>query len=389
MKQLSSILIKPSGPDCNLNCTYCFYLDKAGLFPNDKVHRMSEEVLEELIRQAMQQSPQNISMSWQGGEPTLMGLDFFKKVVELEQKYGNGKIVGNGFQTNGYLLNEEWADFLAQWQFLVGFSIDGPQHIHDHYRVLRNGQGTWKRLHKNLKMLLKRGVEVNTLTCVTDYSSQFAKDIYNYHKSNGIHWMQFIPILEVDKNDPTKAADFSCSAEQFGEFLCEMFDLWRADFTPYGMPTTSVRHFESWFFRYVGMPAPECTMMKKCGPYVVVEHNGNIYGCDFFVDEAGYLGNITKGQTLIGALNSKKQTQFGNMKALLPKGCKECEWLKYCYGGCLKDRLHDPKSNGQNHFCKSFKMFFEHADGFMKKMAEDWKENNPDYLKQQGGNIDL
>ena len=381
MKPLSSILVKPSGPDCNLNCAYCFYLDKAGLFPNEKVHRMSYDVLEEMIRQAMQQSPQQVSISWQGGEPTLMGLDFYKKAVELEQKYGNGKIVGNGFQTNGYLLNEEWADFLAKWKFLVGLSIDGPQHIHDHYRVLRDGRPTWKRIQKNLKMLLKRGVEVNTLSCITSYSYKYAKDIYDYNKSMGIHWMQFIPIVETDKNDPSKAADFSVTSEQFGEFLINIFECWRKDFSPYGFPTTSVRHFESWFHRYVGLPAPECTLMPKCAPYVVVEHNGNIYGCDFFVDEPGYLGNIMKGQTLLGALNSKRQTQFGAMKALLPAKCKACKWLKFCYGGCLKDRVKDPRDKGMNRFCKSFEMFFEHADPFFRQMAEDWKKQNPNYMQ--------
>lgn len=381
MKQLTSILIKPSGPDCNLNCKYCFYLDKAGLFPNEKMHRMSDEILEELIRQAMQQSPQQISLGWQGGEPTLMGLDFFKKVVEYEQKYGQGKVVGNGFQTNGYLLNEEWADFLGEWKFLVGLSLDGPQHIHDHYRVLRDGRPTWKRIQKNCKMLLKRGVEVNTLTCVTDYSANFGKEIYDYHKSLGINWMQFIPIVETDKEDKTKAAGFSVSAEQFGKFLCDVFDCWRKDFTPHGMPTTSVRHFESWFYRYVDLPAPECTMQPKCATYVVVEHNGNIYGCDFFVDEAGYLGNIMQGQSLIGALNSKRHTQFGHMKSLLPPKCKTCKWLKFCYGGCLKDRISDPADKGHNHFCRSVEIFFEYADPFLSQMAEDWKKQNPTYMQ--------
>ncbi|MCK5835176.1 MAG: radical SAM protein, partial [Lentisphaeria bacterium] len=149
MKVLSSILVKPAGPDCNLNCTYCFYLDKAGLFPQTKVHRMTDQVLEELISQTMAQSPQNVYIGWQGGEPTLMGLDFFKKAVEFEKKYGNGKMVGNGFQTNGYLLNEDWADFLAQNNFLIGLSIDGPKHIHDHYRKLVNGKGTWTKIQRN------------------------------------------------------------------------------------------------------------------------------------------------------------------------------------------------------------------------------------------------
>ncbi len=380
MKQLSSILVKPSGPDCNLNCEYCFYLDKAGLFPQEKIHRMSIETLEELISQTMAQSTQSVNIGWQGGEPTLMGLDFFKKVVEFEQKYGNGKMVGNGFQTNGYLLNEEWADFLAKYQFLIGLSIDGPKHIHDHYRKLVNGKGTWNKVSKNAKMLLARGAEVNALTCVTSYSANYATEIYNYHKNLGINWMQFIPIVETDKNDKSKASEFSVSAKQFGDFLIEVFDLWVKDFTPNGAPTTSVRHFDSWFALYVNMPASECTLQKECGTYVVVEHNGDIYGCDFFVDKAGYLGNINQGSTLYGALNSKGQTAFGKMKAMLPAKCKACKWLKYCHGGCLKDRVKDPQDNGHFRFCESYKMFFEHADPFMRQLAEDWKKQNPNPL---------
>jgi len=377
MKILSSILVKPSGPDCNLNCTYCFYLDKAGLFPQTKMHRMSEQTLEELISQAMAQSPQSMYIGWQGGEPTLMGLDFFKKVVELEQKYGEGKMIGNGFQTNGYLLNEDWADFLAANHFLIGLSIDGPKHIHDHYRKLANGKGTWSKIHRNAKMLLERGAEVNALTCVTSYSAQFPEEIYNYHKNLGINWMQFIPIVETDKNDTSKAADFSVTDIQFGEFLCKIFDLWRKDFTPHGAPTTSVRHFDSWFAIYVNMPAVECTLQKECGTYVLVEHNGNIYGCDFFVDQAGYLGNICQGSTLYGALNSKGQTAFGKMKCMLPAKCKACEWLHLCHGGCLKDRIKDPQDKGHFRFCEAYKMLFRHADPFFKELAAEWKLQNP------------
>lgn len=375
MKPLNNILIKPSGPDCNLNCTYCFYLEKADFFNQTKVHRMSDHVLEEMIRQLMQQSGPEVSMTWQGGEPTLMGLDFYKKAVAFQQQYGNGKTVGNGFQTNGVLINEAWADFLAQYQFLVGLSLDGPRHIHDKYRRDNGGNGTWKKVDKAAKLLLSKGVATNAMVCLNDYSVNYPEEIYNYHKNLGLSFMQFIPIVETDKNDPTKAAPFSITAEQYGEFLCRMFDLWQKDFQQ-GMPTTSVRHFESVFHRYVGLPAPECTMMRECGVYLVVEHDGSCYCCDFFVEEDKYLGNITQGQTLLAMLNSGRQHRFGQAKADLNDTCKACPWLPYCYGGCPKDRIKDPRDNNHCRWCKSYLMFFEHADARMKQLAAQWKAAN-------------
>jgi len=190
-KILSSLLIKPSGPDCNIDCTYCFYLDKAELFPEEATHRMSLKVLEEIIKQAMQQGPSNISFGWQGGEPTLMGLPFFKKAVEYQEKYGVGKTVGNGLQTNGILLNREWANFLANYNFLVGLSLDGPEHIHDYYRLNKQGNGTWKKVHDKAKMLLDSNVATNALIVVNDYSVNFPEEIYNYHKEHRMYLFLF------------------------------------------------------------------------------------------------------------------------------------------------------------------------------------------------------
>lgn len=370
-KKLTSILVKPAGPDCNLNCKYCFYLEKKHLFHDTKVHRMSEDILEELIKQAMDQSDENISIAWQGGEPTLMGLDFFKKVVEFEEKYGYGKTVGNGLQTNGLLLNEEWADFLSKYNFLIGLSIDGPQHIHDKYRRTPNDKGSWEIVHRNAKMLLDRGVEVNAMTCVTDYSSQYAEEIYNFHKNLGLNFMQFIPILESDDSQPI-AAEFSVSGEAYGKFLCEIFDLWYEDYKK-GTNITSVRHIDSVFHRYVGMDAPECVLNKECGVYVVVEHNGNVYSCDFFVDPKWQLGNIMNSK-MITMLNSKKQTQFGQIKSRFPAKCRKCQWLRYCYGGCTKDRIKDPRDKNHTHFCKSYMMFFNHTHERMLELARNWTE---------------
>jgi len=369
-KRLNSVLIKPSGPDCNLDCTYCFYLEKAGMYHQNKVHRMDEKTLEVLIRQVMDQSGSEVSFGWQGGEPTLMGLDFFKKVIELQQKYGNGKSVGNGLQTNGLLLNEEWADFLKEYNWLVGISLDGPQHIHDHYRLTQSGKPSWEIVSRNAKMLLDKGVATNVLSCLTDHSADHIEEIYNYHKNLGFDFMQFIPIVETDKENPRQAASFSLSPEKYGEVLCKLWDLWTADFKD-GIPTTSVRHFDSVFHTYVGIPAPECTLHKECGVYTVIEHNGDVYSCDFFVDPKWKLGNIKEGK-LINMLNSKKQDQFGCIKANLPRKCKTCPYLKHCFGGCTKDRVKDPKFNGMPRFCESYKMFFAHAHTQLQEMGRNW-----------------
>jgi uncharacterized protein len=381
IKPLTSVLVKPTGPDCNLNCTYCFYLEKAGLFPETLRHRMNDEIQEELIRQVMQQSGSSVSFAWQGGEPTLMGLDFYKRAIELEKKYGRGQTVGNGLQTNGTLLTLEWAQFLKQYDWLVGLSLDGPEHIHNHYRKDNAGKGTHQKVESNARMLLENGVAVNVLATLNDYSVQFPDELYNYFKSLGLTWMQFIPIVETDPADPSKAASWSVSAKAYGEFLCRIFDLWTADFEN-GQPTTQVRHYDSVFYPYVGLQAPECTLLKECGSYVVIEHNGNVYSCDFFVEPKWKLGNIMQSK-VSAMLNSKKQHAFGAAKAVLPGECRRCPWLTKCYGGCTKDRIKDPLDNRKPRFCLSYKMFFAHADPTMKALAEGWKKQQQDIQERE------
>ncbi|MBI1388042.1 MAG: anaerobic sulfatase maturase [bacterium] len=374
VKPLQSVLIKPTGADCNLDCVYCFYLEKAELYPNAKVHRMSVEVLEEMVRQIMNDGGQQVSFGWQGGEPTMMGVDFFRKAVEFQQKYGRrGQVVGNGLQTNGLLINEEWCEFLREYQFLVGLSLDGPEHIHDKYRFTKGGRPSWERVRESGRLMLDRGVAVNALVVVNDYSCNYADEIYDFHKDMGFEFMQFIPCVELDHADSSRAASWSVSAEQYGRFLCDIFDRWKADFRD-GKPTTSVRWIDSVFHTYVGMQPPECTLLQECGCYVVVEHNGDIYSCDFFVEPEWKLGNLTEGR-IIEMLNSERQQEFGVWKSKLPPECPECQWLTHCWGGCTKDRLRDPHDRGSNHFCQSYIMFFEHADAELRRLADEWLEN--------------
>jgi uncharacterized protein len=373
-KPLDSLLIKPAGPDCNLDCSYCFYLDRSGQFPGAKVHRMSEQVLEEMVKQVMQQGSRHVSFGWQGGEPTLAGLPFFEKAVEFQIQYGNGKSVSNGLQTNGILLDDAWAQFLRQYSFLVGLSIDGPEHVHDHYRIFKGGQKSWSQVVDKAKLLLDAGVEVNALSVVNDYSVQFPDEIYAFHKDLGLNYMQFIPCVETDPANPGAAAPFSVSADAYGRFLVRMFELWKADFDG-PIATTSIRFFDSVFHKYVGLNAPECTLMQTCGVYIVVEHNGDVYACDFFVQPEWRLGNVMEG-SVIEMLNSPLQTKFGEWKQELPDKCLECQWLHPCRGGCTKDRIRDPRDNNLNHFCESYMMFFEHADAHLRALANDWMQRN-------------
>jgi len=372
-KPLTSILIKPSGADCNLNCTYCFYLGKKELYTATKIHRMSDAVLEEMIRQVMTQSGENISFTWQGGEPTQIGIGFFQKAIDYQIKYGRNQRVGNGLQTNGTLLTSEWTTFLKKYSWLVGLSLDGPAHIHDHYRHDRGNHKTHSIVEANAKMLLEAGIETNAMCCITDYSAQFPEELYCYYKELGLNWMQFIPVVERDKYDSSKAASFSLTAEAYGKFLIKLFDLWIADFKD-GVPATSIRHFETVFHRYVGFDAPECSMQKECGNYVVIEHNGDCYSCDFFVEPRWKLGNILQSK-IIYMLNSKRQKVFGAEKTNLSRDCRLCSWYKYCFGGCVKDRIKDPADRMKPRFCESYKMFFAHSDETMRKLAADWQQN--------------
>jgi len=382
-KHLDSILIKPAGPDCSMNCTYCFYLKKSELFPNSKVHRMTEGILEEVIRQFLAQPLRELSFSWQGGEPTLMGLPFFQKAVDLQQKYGSGQIVGNGLQTNGLLIDNKWAEFLNKYKFLIGLSLDGPEHVHNQYRYLKNGKGSWSSVVNSAKLMLDAGVAVNALSVVNDYSVRFPEEIYVYFKDMGLEYMQFIPCVETNSEDPSKLAPFSVSADSYGSFLCRLFDLWIADFKG-GKPTTSIRFFDSVFYIYAGLPPPECTLLEECGNYVVVEHNGDVYSCDFFVDELWRLGSVLS-RDLIEMLNSERQKSFGEKKKSLPQDCSDCLWLTHCRGGCTKDRIHNSKDPKLSHFCSAYKMFFQHADSRLKKLAVDWKQEQAreHYARQQ------
>jgi uncharacterized protein len=370
LRPVTDVLVKPAGPDCNLACEYCFYSGKERLFPGSKM-RMNDEVLESMVSQLMAQPVEQLSIGWQGGEPTLMGVPFYRKALKLMQHYGKGMAVANGLQTNGMLINKDWARLFKEFHFLIGLSIDGPEHIHDRYRRTLNGKGSFRKAVDAAKLLLDQGVEVNALTVVNDYSGRFPEEIYEFHKSLGLNFMQFIPCIETDSSNPGCAALYSVSGGMYGDFLCKLFDLWLADFS-HGVPTTSIRFFESLLFKYAGFQATECTLSEECGSYVVVEHNGDVYACDFFVEPIWKLGNLCQAP-FVSLLNSPRQKEFGRLKADLDGECLACAWKEICRGGCTKDRIRDPAGNNRNHLCSAFKAFFPHADARFRRLAEDWK----------------
>ncbi|MGC8863515.1 MAG: anaerobic sulfatase maturase [Armatimonadota bacterium] len=358
---INSVLVKPAGPDCNLRCNYCFYRQKAGLF-GGKLHRMAERTLESLISQCMSMGV--TTFSWQGGEPALMGLDFFKKIVELEIKYGApGTSVANAFQTNGTLLTADWARFFADYNFLVGLSIDGPAHLHDHYRKDTSGRGTHQRVMDAAKLLRDYGVEFNILALVNNVNVRDPDAVWDFFKANEFAFLQFVPCVEPGGKG--EAAPFSITAQEFGEFLVAVFGRWVEDF-----PNTSVRDFDDMLAHELGMTPGTCTVSEQCGSYVVIEHNGDVFACDFFVTARWRLGNILE-TPFADIVASDRLREFAEAKSAYGKACQTCDYLPWCYGGCQKHRIVlGGELTEPSYFCKSYKMLFAHALPRMPELAQ-------------------
>lgn len=353
-----SLLIKPSGSDCNVDCGYCFYKSRAAEIGSGR-QRMSDEVLERLVKDYLGLRFQMSGFAWQGGEPTLMGLDFFRRAVELQKRYGvSGQEVGNSIQTNGLLLdNPDWCRFLAESKFLVGVSIDGPKHLHDHYRLDLGGHGTWDRVMASIARMKEFGVEYNTLTLVNRLTAEHADEIFDFLIDLGIRYLQFIPCVEVNP-ESGEIADFSVTPKQYGDFLCRLFDRWMA----FGPDKLSIRDFDSILTHCISGRHTICTFDRQCSQYVVVEHQGDVFPCDFFVEPKWRLGNILETPIeQLAACASKKA--FARCKGNLATKCLICRHLAACRGGCMKDRApFDPDNYGrESYFCESYRQFFDYA----------------------------
>ncbi|UCE99056.1 MAG: anaerobic sulfatase maturase [Planctomycetota bacterium] len=351
-----TLLIKPSGSDCNLDCTYCFYKNRAPEVGQGR-QRMSDEVLERLIKDYLQLGLPMAGFSWQGGEPTLMGLDFYKKVVQLQKKYGKARQhISNALQTNAILLDDEWCQFLHDNKFLVGISIDGPKEFHDYYRVDHSGSGSFDKVMTVIQRCKKYKVEFNILTLLNNKNIEHPDKLFDFFIENGIRYLQFITCLERD-SDTDKVLDFSITAQQYGEFLCRIFNRWH----DYGPDKLSIRDFDSILAFCVSGNHTICTFDKQCSSYIVIEHNGDAFCCDFYVEPDWRIGNIFETPIEKLATGSKKRT-FARAKQNISNTCLLCRHLSFCRGGCQKDRIaSDGQHSRQSYFCPSYKRFFDYA----------------------------
>jgi len=359
-----TLLIKPSGSDCNLDCRYCFYKNRAPEIGQGK-QRMSYEVLERLIKDYLKVKPPVASFAWQGGEPTLMGLDFYRKAVELQKRYGAaGQQVSNALQTNAILLDERWCRFLHDNKFLVGISIDGPKQLHDYYRVDHSGGGTFGKVMQAIENCRKYEVEFNTLTLLNDRNVEHPDRLFDFFIKNGIRYLQFIPCVELD-GTTGDITDFSITPQQYGKFLCRIFDRWYDS----GPESLSIRSFDSILSYCLGGKHTICTFDRQCSQYIVIEHNGDVFCCDFFVEPKWRLGNIFETPMEKLAASTRKRS-FARAKQNLCNKCLLCRYLDICRGGCLKDRIVlDSQLARESYFCESYKQFFDYAMPRFMQMA--------------------
>ena len=359
-----SLLIKPAGADCNLRCEYCFYIDH--LENQESKPRMSDDTLERMISSYMKTDQNgNYAFGWQGGEPTLMGLEFFKKVVKYQQDYGKtGDLVSNGLQTNGTLITDEWAKFLSQYKFLIGLSLDGPPELHNLYRKTKGDQNSHSLVMKGIDNLRKYDVQYNILILVNNKTVSQPERIYNYMKKNRFHFHQYIPCIEFDENN--KLLPFSINGEQWGDFLCRIFDLWIQN----DIYRVSIRLFDSILEYLVYGKTHVCFMNNNCCQYFVVEHDGSVYPCDFFVRDDLLLGNINT-DSWNHFLESQIYKKFGANKSTINEKCKKCPFLNICYGDCQKNRPGNTKSpKSLSILCKGWMKFYSHSLPYFAKLAK-------------------
>jgi uncharacterized protein len=380
-----SVMAKPIGSTCNLNCTYCYYLEKSNIYSGYSDHRMSENVLEKFIQDYIEaQQVPVVSFVWQGGEPCLLGIDFFRKAVSLQQKYAGKKKIENAFQTNGTLLNDDWCKFLKENNFLVGISIDGPESIHNHYRLHKNGQPSFSEVMRGIDLLHKYKVDFNTLSVVHRHNSKYPLEIYHFLKEIGSGFIQFLPVVEREAAHPvssnmkllppgsltdSKLTDWSLKPEDYAHFLIPIFNEWvRKD-----VGKTYVQLFDVTLANWIGEAPGLCVFSETCGNAVAIEHNGDIYSCDHFVFPEYKLGNIME-TPLNSMMQSQEQYNFGSNKLeLLPKYCIDCEYRFACHGECPKHRFEYTEDGeyGLNYLCKSYKMFFSHVHPYMQFMGDE------------------
>ena len=383
------VMLKPAGAHCNLACKYCYYLEKNKLYPTAQRHLMSDEMLEQFTREYIEaQTMSQVLFTWHGGEPLLRSIDFYRKALSLQQKYAGGRHIDNVIQTNGTLLTDEWCEFFAQNHWLVGISIDGPQPYHDHYRLTAAGKPSWKKVMQGIKLLKKHGVEWNAMAVVNAYNVNHPLEFYRFFKENGCQFLQFTPIVErltrhedgrtlaslADK-DEISLSEASVAPEQWGYFLCAIFDEWvRKD-----VGKIFVEIFDCTLANWMGISPGICAYSKECGHAGVMEHNGDVYSCDHFVFPEYKLGNI-RDHSLIDMLYGEQQQEFSRLKhSSLPRQCKECDMEFACHGECPKNRFMKDKygDSGLNYLCPGYYHYYQHVAPYMDYMKQELMAQRP------------
>ena len=383
------VMLKPAGAHCNLACKYCYYLEKDKLYPTAQRHLMSDEMLEQFTREYIEAQTMNqVLFTWHGGEPLLRSIDFYRKALSLQQKYAGGRRIDNVIQTNGTLLTDEWCEFFAQNHWLVGISIDGQQPDHDHYRLTAAGKPSWKKVMQGIKLLKKHGVEWNAMAVVNAYNVNHPMEFYRFFKENGCQFLQFTPIVErltrhedgrtlaslADK-DEISLSKASVAPEQWGYFLCAIFDEWvRKD-----VGKIFVEIFDCTLANWMGISPGICAYSKECGHAGVMEHNGDVYSCDHFVFPEYKLGNI-RDHSLIDMLYGEQQQEFSRLKhSSLPRQCKECDMEFVCHGECPKNRFMKDKygDSGLNYLCPGYYHYYQHVAPYMDYMKQELMSQRP------------
>ena len=367
------VMLKPIGAVCNLQCSYCYYLEKKDLYPHAAGYVMSDEILERFIEQYLNaQTMPEALFTWHGGETLMRNRKFYERALELQKKYGRGRRIDNCIQTNGTLLTDDWCKFFKDNNFLAGISIDGPQHCHDVYRRTKDNRPTFYNVMKGISLLKKYNVEFNVMGVVNNYNVDYPLEIYRFFKSIDCRYIQFTPIVERIDGD---FATWNVPAEKWGDFLIAIFDEW----VKKDVGTFYVQHFDAALANWAGEQPGACIHAKTCGHAGVMEFNGDVYACDHFVYPEYKLGNI-RTQTLTEMMYSEKQIKFGNDKYnSLPSQCRACRFLFTCNGECPKNRIIKTKTgeDGLNYLCKGYYKFFEHIAPYMDFMNDELSAKRP------------
>ncbi|MCH3994930.1 MAG: anaerobic sulfatase-maturation protein [Prevotella sp.] len=382
------VMLKPAGSLCNLACKYCYYLEKGNLYKKYKDRVISDELLEKFVQEYIEsQTLPQVLFTWHGGETLMRPISFYQRALALERKYAGGRQIDNCIQTNGTLLTDEWCEFFKANHFLVGVSIDGPQEFHDEYRTTRSGRPSFRKVMEGIRLLDKHEVEWNALAVINDFNADYPLDFYHFFKSIHCQYIQFTPIVERLVHRPDgltlapgmqgqgQLADFSITADQWGNFLCTLFDEWvKEDVGKY-----YIQLFDATLANWAGAAPGICDMARECGQAAVMEFNGDVYSCDHFVYPEYKLGNL-RDKTLTEMMYSKRQRDFGKMKyESLPRQCRECEFLFACHGECPKNRFIKDKYGefGLNYLCKGYYRFFQHVAPYMDFMKKELEAHRP------------